>query len=221
MLSNRTLNEFTFGYRATARRRPAIRRPSRPTIGISAAAWPGFGVEFWHPIDFTQHNFQFKDTLTLNRGRTPFRTGRRAADRPRRRDAAPLGAPELHFQSILDFVDDEAFSEDRAVDPATGLSTTAYGKYITNEWALFFQDNWKVRSNLTLNLGLRYDNFGNPSKDADSRTTGSSSARAARGRSRSQNARVGTVERLYDTDWNNFAPRFGITWDPSSSTASS
>jgi len=35
-------------------------------------------------------------------------------------------------------------------------------KYRQNDWAGFFKDNWKVSSNLTLNLGLRYDKYGVP-----------------------------------------------------------
>jgi hypothetical protein len=214
VMSNRTLNEFTFGYlRQDGHAEDPT--PDAPTIGVGNGV-AGFGVEFWHPIEFTQHNFQFKDTVTLNRGTHSFRTG---GELRMGRDGATLHhweRPNYTFQSILDFVDDEAFSETRAVDPATGQSTTAYGNYITNEWALFFQDNWKVRSNLTLNLGLRYDNFGNPGKDAipfNGIILGPGSTR----QEQIQNAKVGTVERLYDTDWNNFAPRFGISWDPSSS----
>jgi hypothetical protein len=164
MFSNRTLNEITFGYlrQDGHAEDPTPESPTIETVGNGVAR---FGVEFWHPIEFTQNNIQFKDTLTLDRGRHSFRTG---GELRSGHDGATLHhweRPNYTFQSILDFIDDEAFTETRAVDPLTGQSTTAYGKYITNEWALFFQDNWKVRPNLTLNLGLRYDNFGNAKKD--------------------------------------------------------
>jgi len=174
-----------------------------------------FGVAFWQPITFTQNNFHFRDTFTMNRGRHSYRIG---GELRHGRDGATLThwrRPTYNFESILDFVDDEPFSEDRAVDPLTGQPTSAPGLYITNEWALFFQDNWKVRSNITLNLGLRYENFGNPTKDDGSFNNIFLGPGATR-QEQVQNARVGTVDKLYDTDWNNFAPRLGITWDPTS-----
>ena len=213
MLSNQTLNEATFGY-VRQHGEAADPTPESPNVGPGNGV-AGFGVEFWHPIDFTQHNWQVKNTLTMNRGRHSFRTG---GELRLGRDGATLHhweRPNFGFQSFLDFIDDEPFGEDRAVDPATGLPTNAYGKYLTDEWALFFQDNWKVRSNVTLNLGLRYDNFGNPRKDRipyNGIILGPGSTRAEQ----VAGARVGTVDKLYDTDWNNIAPRLGITWDPTS-----
>ncbi len=213
ILSNQTLNEITFGY-LRQDGHAGDPTPDAPTLGVGNGV-AGFGVEFWHPIEFTQHNFQLKDTVTLNRGRHSFRTG---GELRMGRDGATLHhweRPNYSFQSILDFIDDEAFAETRAVDPATGQSTTAYGNYITNEWAVFFQDNWKVRSNLTLNLGLRYENFGTPAKDQIP-FNGIILGPGATRQEQIAAAKVGTVDRLYDTDWNNFAPRLGISWDPTS-----
>ena len=215
ILSNQTLNELSFGYlRQDGHAEDPT--PDAPTIEPVGNGVARFGVEFWHPIEFTQHNFQLKDTVTLNRGRHSFRTG---GEFRLGRDGATLHhweRPNYTFQSILDVIDDEPFSETRAVDPATGQSTTAYGNYITNEWAVFFQDNWKLQNNLTLNLGLRYENFGSPQKDGipfNGIILGPGNTR----QEQIATAKVGTVDRLYDTDWNNFAPRLGISWDPTSS----
>ena len=217
VLSNRTLNEATFGY-VRQDGHAGDPTPDAPTIGGIGNGVPGYGVEFWHPIEFTQINLQIKDTITLNRGTHSFRTGGEAR---LGNDGATLHhwqRPNYSFQSILDFIDDEPFSQTQAVDPANGQPTTAYGKYLTNEWAVFVQDNWKARANLTLNLGVRYDNFGNPGKDAfpfNGIVLGPGSTIA----DQIGSAKVGTVDRLYKTDWNNVSPRLGITWDPTSKGA--
>jgi len=213
MVSNQTLNETTFGL-GRMHGEAGNAAPESPDVGPGSGV-SRFGTEFWHPIDFTQNNFNFKNTLTLNRGRHSFRTG---GELRLGRDGATLHhweRPNYGFDHILDFIDDEPFSEDRAVDPSNGQPTNAYGKYLTNEWALFIQDNWKIRPNMTLNLGLRYDNFGNPAKDAipyNGIILGPGSTR----QEQIASARVGTVDSLYGTDWNNFAPRLGATWDPTS-----
>ncbi|HWP99228.1 MAG TPA: TonB-dependent receptor [Vicinamibacterales bacterium] len=210
VINDRTLNELNFGW-VRQHGEAGDPTPEAPTIGISGLSY-GFGVDFWHPITFTQNNFEIRNVLTMNVGEHSFRVG---GELRHGRDGAILHhweRPNYFFTSILDFVDDEPFSETRAVDPVTGLSTVAPGTYITNEWGLFIQDNWKARPNLTLNLGLRYENFGNPRKKEgpfNGIILGPGSTR----QEQIAGARVAAVDRLYETDWNNFAPRLGVAWD--------
>jgi hypothetical protein len=131
-------------------------------------------------------------------------------ERPNYEFAVPLGS--TGSAGILDFADDEAFSERRGVDPATGLSTLAVGEYRGKEFALFVQDNWKVRSNITLNLGLRYEVFMAPTKTNRS-FGGIILGQGATRQEQVANARVGEIDPLYHTDYNNFAPRLGMAWD--------
>lgn len=42
-------------------------------------------------------------------------------------------------------------------------------EYHQNEWAAFVKDDWKIRSNLTLNVGIRYDFYGVPWRKAGCR----------------------------------------------------
>ena len=214
VISNQTLNELGFGW-VRQHGETGDPTPESPTIAITGLTQPqtNFGVDFWHPITFTQDNFEIRNILTMNRGTHSFRVG---GELRHGRDGATLHhweRPNYAFQSILDFVDDEAFSETRAVDPATGLPTVAPGTYITNEWGVFVQDNWKIRSNLTLNLGLRYDNFGNPSKK-EGPFNGLILGAGATRQEQMTTARAAAVDSIYATDGNNFAPRFGFAWDP-------
>jgi hypothetical protein len=213
VVSSQTLNELTFGF-VRQHGETGDPTPVSPTIAITGlSGQAGFGVDFWHPITFTQNNFEIRNVLTTNRGAHSFRFG---AELRHGRDGATLHhweRPNYGFTTILDFVDDEPFSETRAVDPATGLATVAPGTYITNEWGFFVQDNWKVRPNLTLNLGLRYDNFGNPGKK-EGPFNGIEFGPGSTRQEQVAGARVMAVDQIYETDWSNLAPRFGISWDP-------
>lgn len=212
VFSNSTLNELNFGW-VRQHGETGDPTPESPTLNPGSGV-AGFGVDFWHPITFTQNNFELRNTLTMNRGAHSFRVG---GELRHGRDGATLHhweRPNYTFQNILDFIDDEPFSELRAVDPLTGEPTVAPGTYITNEWGLFVQDNWKMRQNLTLNLGLRYENFGNPSKK-EGPFNGIILGEGATRQEQIRTARVAELDQLYDTEWNKFAPRFGVAWDPS------
>jgi carboxypeptidase family protein len=219
IISNRTLNELSFGW-VRMHGEADDPTPDSPNVSILGGV-NGFGVEFWHPIQFTQNNFEIKETLTTSRGRHNFRTGaevRLSIDnselhhwvRPNYEFQTPLGVTQN--TGLLDFADDEAFSERRGVDPSTGLPTLAVGEYRGREFALFAQDTWKVRSNVTLNLGLRYEVFMSPKK-VNRAFSGIILGPGATRQEQVATAKVGEIPRLYETDSNNFAPRLGFAWD--------
>ncbi|MDX6692513.1 MAG: hypothetical protein QOF02_116 [Blastocatellia bacterium] len=81
-----------------------------------------------------------------------------------------------------------------------------------NEYDFFFQDTWKVRPNLTLDLGLRWEPKMAPRAGSDS-----SILRPDRpirlGEPPTDQLRF--VEgKLFDDDYTNFAPSIGVAWDP-------
>lgn len=219
ILSNQTLNELSFGW-VRMHGEASDPTPDSPTISILGGV-NGFGVDFWHPIQFTQNNYEIKDTLTTTRGRHNLRVGAEVRlsidnselhhwERPNYEFQTPLGV--TGSTGILDFADDEAFSERRGVDPLTGLPTLAVGEYRGREFALFAQDTWKLRSNMTVNLGLRYEVFMSPKK-VNRSFGGIILGQGATRQEQVATAKAGEIPRLYDTDWNNFAPRLGFAWD--------
>jgi hypothetical protein len=81
--------------------------------------------------------------------------------------------------------------------------------YSTDELAFFAQDNWKIRPNFTLNLGLRWEGSFNPTPDA-SNTTMLNQVRGFAfpiGRTNDPSAKI-------PNQLDQFGPRLGFAWDP-------
>jgi hypothetical protein len=81
-----------------------------------------------------------------------------------------------------------------------------------HEYDWYGQDTWKVRPNLTLNLGLRYQLDGVPYEQNANFSNLFSSATGAP--ITMTIVGPGTGHQLYATDYSNIEPRVGLSWDP-------
>ena len=68
--------------------------------------------------------------------------------------------PSYQFNNLWDFANDAPVGEYGQFNPTTGVPTSLTSYVRDNDYALFFQDDWKLKPNLTVNLGLRYEYFG-------------------------------------------------------------
>ena len=108
-----------------------------------------------------------------------------------------------------------------------GLSQQAaiqYGSgqynFRSNVYNLFLQDDWRVRGNLTLNLGVRYEYY-SPLTEAHGRLANlaiapgfTSAVPVCATSTAGCSTQPGLPESLVNPDRNNFAPRVGIAWKP-------
>lgn len=224
-----------------------------PSIGVTN--YSGFGDDSEGPYANDNHSMQFIDNFSWNRGKHALRFGGEA-----RRDEFNQVGNQFARGSFLfdinattttvrnasgalaasggDAFADLILGQTKRAEAAVAIAEAKFRSWST---AFYVDDVWKVRSNLTVNAGLRYE-LTPPWKD----TTGHLFTVAIPANIRSgpvadlnlhpyflrqgtgdpldgvnlvwpniKVARDGHLgDRLVRTDYTNFAPRLGITWSP-------
>jgi hypothetical protein len=160
------------------------------------------------PGIFAQNIFEFSDTLTKVIGNHGFKFGGVFRIEQDNSDLSGGSRPLYSFSGLFNLANDTPIFEAINADPRTGDPADAQRYFSTNYYAAFIQDDWNVRPNLVLNLGLRYEYY-SPLKEKDSRLTN-----LFFGPNGLVDSRVETVEEMYEPDKNNFAPRFGFAYSP-------
>jgi hypothetical protein len=161
-----------------------------------------------------ENTFQWADTVSITRGNHTLKIG---GDIRRYRYEVLKGSPffgEVIFGSIFSSSSDAPGSGAPFADFLMGYPSTLQGTQMLDwgrhRWiylAPYFQDDWKVTSRLTLNLGFRYDLFTQP---VDARDRGSLfDPRTGRFQLPGKD---GYSRALVNGDHNNIAPRIGFAW---------
>lgn len=142
---------------------PDGRQLSKREAGFPSLAISGFlglGESGGSDYDFTR-TFQFVDNLSIFRGKHSLKMG---ADIQRRlSDANTINWPYGQISFTSD-ISGNAAAAYMLGFPRETLTPEGQPVSAVRQWRTFyyFQDDWKVTPNLTLNLGLRYDLLGMP-----------------------------------------------------------
>ncbi len=161
------------------------------------------------PALFAQNTIEFRDTLSKIFGNHASKFG---VEIRREQDNSNLlgGArPVYSFSGLWNLANDTPIFEGINTDPRTGLPGDAQKYFRTGNYALFVQDDWKMRPNLTLNLGLRWEYY---SPLNEHRGQLSNIIFPAPGDLK--NATVRPVSQLFDKTFTNFGPRIGFAYSP-------
>ncbi|HVH50219.1 MAG TPA: carboxypeptidase regulatory-like domain-containing protein, partial [Candidatus Bathyarchaeia archaeon] len=121
--------------------------------------------------------------------------------------------PTFGFRNLWDFANDAPYTESGQFDHATGIPFANREDNRVNIFGVFVQDDFKMRPNLTLNLGLRWSYFGpfySKQNNLDVLRFGSGSSVLS-----GLNVKVGG-NLTTPQKWN-FGPQVGFAWLPAQS----
>lgn len=212
--SGRTLNEVMFGYarpEGFMNRTGTLSVPYITVIGTSS----GFGIGFADG-DFIQHNYRWRDVLTMVRGTHTLKFGYDGWHGDELSIFAPTYSnPSYQFNNLLELVQDDPYSETGlAYNPLTGQPAVGNHDYAKTSHGAFAEDIWKAKPGLTLTLGIRWDDFGNtypaPGTVLADFFLGAGSTPAEQ----VTNGVMKQVSHLYNHSINVYSPRIGLAWDP-------
>ncbi|MCI0627031.1 MAG: hypothetical protein L0387_36190 [Acidobacteria bacterium] len=125
--------------------------------------------------------------------------------------------PAYSFSNMIDFAGDNPNVETRAIDAATGKQRDPFVEAMDQQLSFFFQNTWQIRPGLTLNYGLRWDNYFNYPVTGltRERPTFAPQFTASQVNPQGITALVNQkAERSFNSDLNNFGPRISLAWDP-------
>lgn len=223
IFTNNLLNEFrasetrlNFQFGPTA---ATLANPLYALYSVSVSGLPALGPNQNFPQGRGEDLYQFQDTVSWTKGAHTMRMGF-----------------DIGRQLEKDLVSQNAkgtltFAKGGTVN---GVSyVTALGNYLQNQlgpsgtatrtfgptridphdWrnGIFFQDDWKVRPDLTVNLGIRYDYLGNPENSLAFPALDPSNPF---GILSNASGTVQGVRYAVNNDKNNVGPRVGFSWNP-------
>jgi hypothetical protein len=181
ILSSRALNEFRFQF--------GRHSTWTDTEGWSTAGMPEInrptsrlGKAYNQPQGRNENRLQFINNMTYTLASHDLKAGA---------DISIIRAPTFfprNGDGTFQFTTDRPFDPNDLTTYPTQFTQSIADPNVNlddNIYAFFLQDTWRVRTDLTLSMGIRYDR-----EDAFSRITG------------------------VPDDTNNFAPRLGVIWDP-------
>jgi carboxypeptidase family protein/TonB-dependent receptor-like protein len=214
-IGNNKINEFRFQYARRGLLYGFSRGAGGSNVAVNIPGFAFFGREPFSFVNRVEQRYQATDNFSWSKGTHTIKFGVDG-------NYLPLSADfTVNFGGVYNFGQQSIFPA--SIAPPSGMQfpalspVQAYGAgfpsnfiqgvgnphdaFSNTTFGAYLQDSWRIKSNLTLNYGVRYDVEFTP-------TFSALNSIAAFG----QNA-LGTTQGI-PRDFNNVAPRIGLAWDP-------
>jgi Carboxypeptidase regulatory-like domain/TonB dependent receptor len=212
LLSDNKINEMRYQYSRRGLLYNFSRGPGGGDVAINIPGFAFFGREPFSFVDRVEQRHQISDNFSLIKGRHSFKFGGDVNHLPVTADFT------VNFGGIYNFGELSGSQLSPAFASFPNFSAVqAYGlgipqvfiqgignphdEFALTSYGFFAQDAWRIRNNLTINYGVRYDYESTPQFKAVNAL--SAAAETALG-----------ITQGIPSDKNNIAPRIGLAWNP-------
>jgi hypothetical protein len=164
------------------------------------------------PAILAENTFAFRDVLSKITGNKAWKFGFEYSHEQNNDGLIGGARPDQVFQGLWNFANGTPIFEQIEANPITGGAPTTRGQYYRSSiYGLFVQNDWKLRPNLTVNLGLRWEYYAPPTEAKGHLTNFVPT-------NDSVNGLVNGVEvnpsQQWKSNYKNFGPRLGFAWSP-------
>jgi hypothetical protein len=190
-----------------------------PRIEIQGLPLPGgqridYGAEQGDnsPAIAAQNTFAFRDVLSKVIGNKALKFGFEYSHEQANDGLIGGARPDQVFNDPWNFANGTPIFEAIEVNPLTGGAPLGRPKYFrSSTYGVFAQNDWKLRPNLTVNLGLRWEYFAPPTEASGHLTNFIPGSSPVTGLADGIET---NPSRMWNPTWRNLGPRLGFAWSP-------
>ncbi len=165
-----------------------------------------------NPGIFAENTYAFRDVVSKQLGNKSLKFGFEYSHEQNNDGLIGGARPIQVFQGLWNWANGTPIYEGINVNPITGGAPTTQGRYYRSSiYGLFFQNDWKLRPNLTVNLGMRWEYYAPPTEAKGNLTNFVPANDPTNG------LLLGTEinpSQQWNKTWRNFGPRLGFAWSP-------
>jgi hypothetical protein len=216
-IGNNKVNEFRFQYARRGLLYGFSRAPGGSNVAVNIPGFAFFGREPFSFVNRTEQRYQATDNFSISKGTHNIKFGVDGNYLPVTADFT------VNFGGIYNFGAQALGFDNPAIPSNAGVrfpgfnAVQAYGAGVPSNFiqgignphdgfsnttaGAFIQDSWRLKPGLTLNYGVRYDVEFTPQFAAVNQLSAAA-----------QNT-LGITQGI-PRDFNNFAPRIGLAWNP-------